>query len=63
MSHKIRKSDLIKSVLGLNVQLYLKAELSGDVHPPQLHVHGDDFHGADSAPLHRTQELVEIPGL
>ncbi len=39
---------------------YLKGELPGDVHAAQLHVHGDNLHGADAAFLHSGQEVVEV---
>ncbi len=41
--------------------IYLKRELPGDVHSPQLHVHGHDLHGAHATFLHGGQEVIEVP--
>ncbi len=37
-----------------------EAELAGDVHAAQLHVHGDDLHGADAPLLQRLHEVAAV---
>ena len=38
----------------------LEAELARHVHAAQLHVHGDELHGAHAALLHRVDEVPEL---
>jgi len=39
-----------------------EAELAGDVHAAQLHVHGDDLHGAHAPLLQRRHEVAAAVG-